>query len=71
MNGPEIRAQIDINNKRIDEALNKFILTDEIKILMREKQKLIQACPHEFINGVCKYCDVSKEIWELQEGQND
>ena len=33
MNGPEIREKIDRNNKKIQNALNKFILTDEINNL--------------------------------------
>ena len=33
MNGPEIREKIDMNNKKIQAALNKLILTDEINNL--------------------------------------
>ena len=38
MNGQEIRERIDLNNRKIQTALNKFILTDEINRLMKEEK---------------------------------
>ena len=48
MNGLEIRKRIDANNRKIQKALNKFTLTDEINQLMQENADLRAHCPHEF-----------------------
>lgn len=64
MNGLEIHNRIEINNKKIQAALNKFILTDEINTLMQENEKLRLICPHEFKDGFCKYCGVPIELVE-------
>lgn len=62
MNGLEIRKRIDENNKKIQAALNKFILTDEINNLMKDNEELRVICQHEFVNGWCKYCDIPEEL---------
>ena len=64
MNGNDIRQRIDENNKKIQKALNKFVLTDEINKLMKENQELRFLCEHEFVNGVCKYCDLPEDFYE-------
>lgn len=64
MNGLEIHNRIEINNKKIQATLNKFILTDEINTLMRENEELRRMCPHEFEKGFCKYCGVPIELME-------
>ena len=64
MNGLEIHNRIEINNKKIQAALNKFILTDEINTLMRENEELRFICPHEFKEGFCKYCGTPIELME-------
>jgi len=61
MNGNEIRERIDINKIRINMALTKFILTDEVNKLMQENEELRKQCPHHFVNGVCEYCDMVEE----------
>ena len=61
MNGQEIRERIDLNNRKIQTALNKFILTDEINRLMKENAELRFICKHEFVNGACKFCDTPEE----------
>ena len=38
-------------------ALEKFTLTDEINNLMKENDNLRRQCHHNFIDGVCEYCD--------------
>lgn len=68
MNGLEIHDKIKINNKKIQAALNKFVLTDEINILMAENEELRRICPHEFKEGLCKYCGIPIEFVE---GSND
>ena len=58
MNGPEIRKAIDRNNRKIQAALNKFVLTDEINQLMQENADLRASCPHEFVGTFCRFCDI-------------
>ena len=57
MNGNEIRSRINLNNERIRQALDKFTLTDEINNLMKENDSLRAQCHHNYIDGVCEYCD--------------
>ena len=64
MNGPEIRERINSNNKKVGFLLNKFVLTDEINQILKENEQLRQACPHEFEDGFCKYCDMPIEFVE-------
>ena len=62
MNGKEIRAKIDENNKIIRLKLDNFVLTDEIKKKLAENAELQKICTHEFDeDGVCIYCDAFKE----------
>ena len=58
MNGLDIRKRIDANNRKIQRALNKFTLTDEINQLMQENADLRAQCPHEFAGTVCRFCDM-------------
>ena len=65
MNGPEIRERIDKNNKKIQTALNKFVLTDEINQLMKENTNLRANCPHKYdADGFCIYCDMPIDFKE-------
>lgn len=65
MNGLEIRERINNNNKRIQTALNKFVLTDEINQLMRENANLRAECPHQYsAEGFCIYCDMPIDFKE-------
>ena len=61
MNGQEIRNRIDENNKKIHAALNKFILNDEINKLVKQNADLRSICKHEFVGGVCKFCDTAED----------
>ena len=61
MNGLEIRERIDANNKKIQDALNKFILTDEINKLMKDNAELRFICQHKYVDGVCCFCDTPEE----------
>ncbi len=58
MNGLEIRKRIDANNRKIQKALNKFTLTDEINQLMQENADLRAHGPHEFAGTFCRFCDM-------------
>lgn len=57
MNGNEIREKINNNNEKIWKLLDTFMLTGEIKQLMNDNDELRKQCKHEYIDGVCKYCD--------------
>lgn len=63
----KIRSDADRLNSRINELLNKFILTPELNDLMKEKAILFSRCGqlygHEYENGVCKWCG-HKEEWD-------
>lgn len=67
MSGLQIRQRIDENNLKIQAALNKFILTDEINKLMKENMDLREGCHHEYVNGFCKWCDVPVDFKEEKE----
>ena len=64
MNGQEIRERIDSNNAKIQRALNKFVLTDEINQLMKDNEELRIICKHQFENGYCKFCDIPIDFAE-------
>jgi hypothetical protein len=57
MSGIEIRERINENNARIQAALDRFVLNEEIRELMKENDKIRAQCNHSFIDGVCEYCD--------------
>ena len=57
MSGQEIRERINENNKKIQAALNKFILNEDINKMVKENAELRSICKHEFVNGMCKFCD--------------
>lgn len=62
MNGKEeIRTTINSINERIAFLIDRFILTDEIKQLMERRETIRATCPHEYINGKCKWCDKQEE----------
>ena len=62
MSGTDIRKKINENNERIQFLLNKFVLTDELNELMEDNEKMREECQHEFVDGVCIYCDVLEEF---------
>ena len=62
MTNSEIRAKIDENNDKMTKALRQFILTDEVKKLLEENTKLREQCKHNFVNGMCEYCDMPEEF---------
>ena len=68
MDGFEIRKRIDENNREIQRALNKFILTDRINKLMEENAELRGKCQHEFVGSFCRFCDMPIDF---KEGNDD
>ncbi len=55
----EIRRQVDLNNRQIEEIMkpNSFVLNSVIRDLLNENAKLRELCTHKFENGFCIYCD--------------
>lgn len=56
--GLDIKRQIDLNNKLIEDALkpNQFTLNNTVASLLLEIDSLQKQCPHEFEEGYCIYC---------------
>ena len=61
MSGPEIKERLDKNNAQIAKLLHKFVLTDEINKLLKENDDLRYMCPHEYENGMCKFCKLPED----------
>lgn len=62
MDGIEIRAIIDKNQKIIQSGINKFILNKEIAAALQENDRLRKICTHKFENGFCIYCDTQEKV---------
>lgn len=62
-----IRFTINENNKKIEELMNPgiFVLNKEIERLTEENAALRENCHHEFVNGVCKWCDLPEELYNV------
>lgn len=61
MNGKEeLHSKITEKQKRIDELINKFVLTPELNELFKEIATLRLVCGetggHEYEGGTCKWC---------------
>lgn len=54
-----IRKTIDENNAYIREHItpDKFVLVREVADRLLHNDALRASCSHEFIEGVCKWCD--------------
>lgn len=59
MTGREIRARITANYLTINDKVagGTFELYPIIKELILENKSLQEQCPHEFIEGICIFCD--------------
>ena len=58
MNGPEIFSLVTEKKQRIEELFDPttFVLNKEAQKLQEEITELQKECPHEFSEGICKYC---------------
>lgn len=58
MNGPEIFSLVTKKKERIEELIDPtvFVLNKEVVELQNDIAELQKDCPHEFNEGVCKYC---------------
>ena len=61
--GLDIKRQIDLNNKLIEDTLkpNQFTLNNTVASLLLEIDSLQKQCPHEFEDGYCIYCYKAEE----------
>lgn len=64
MTGLEIKKKIEENNEKIEKASKPFIFTlnKTIACLMKENAELQKKCPHEFEDGICKYCGKEENV---------
>lgn len=58
MNGLEIFSLVSKKKQRIEELLDPttFVLNKEVEALQQDIAELQKDCPHEFNEGICKYC---------------
>ena len=58
MNGLEIFSLVSKKKQRIEELFDPttFVLNKEVEALQQDIAELQKDCPHEFDEGVCKYC---------------
>lgn len=63
MTTSEIREQINANNLMIETLLDPtaFTLNPAVKELFAKNAELQAQCPHNFIDGVCEYCDAEEK----------
>lgn len=54
-----IRRNIDKNDEKMRNLFNagQFTLNKEVLELINENEKIRATCEHEFVDGVCKWCD--------------
>ena len=64
MSGQEIRKKIDSNNLEMQVLFNpsQFVLNTNVAKLIMENHKLQCECEHEFVDGVCKWCDLEEGL---------
>lgn len=53
-----IFEKVEQKRKRLEEIFDptSFVLNKEVEQLQQEISTLQEKCPHEFIDGVCRYC---------------
>lgn len=58
MTNEEIKAEIEANDKKIENLINTdiFVLNSEICSLLKRNEQLRQICTHDFQDGRCKFC---------------
>lgn len=58
MTGLEIFSLVTVKRALLEDLVDptSFVLNPEIENVRKEIEELQKNCPHEFINGECKYC---------------
>lgn len=63
MNGEEIYTLMTVKRAALEDLIDPatFVLNPEAQKLMNEITELQSECPHEYVNGECKYCGKEEE----------
>lgn len=58
MTGLEIFSLVTVKRALLEDLIDptSFVLNPEVENIRKEIEKLQKDCPHEFVNGECKYC---------------
>ena len=58
MTGEEIRNAIAKNDEIIEKSVaNTFVLNKRAREALQANARLRRACPHQYNNGICIYCN--------------
>lgn len=59
----QIREKINQNNSIMQSLFDptQFTLNERVRELQLENFALQQKCKHNFVNGVCQYCDTLED----------
>lgn len=65
MTGEEIRIAIAKNDDIIEKSVaNTFILNKRAREALQANARLRHACPHQYKNGICIYCNSEEQVKE-------
>lgn len=58
MTGLEIFSLVTIKRALLEDLIDptSFVLNPEVENVRKEIEELQKNCPHEFVDGECKYC---------------
>ena len=58
MTGSEIFSLVTIKRALLEDLIDptSFVLNPEVENVRKEIEELQKNCPHEFVDGECKYC---------------
>lgn len=58
MTGSEIFSLVTVKRALLEDLIDptSFVLNPEVENVRKEIEELQKNCPHEFVNGECKYC---------------
>jgi hypothetical protein len=58
MTGSEIFSLVTVKRALLEDLIDptSFVLNPEVENVRKEIEELQKNCPHEFVDGECKYC---------------
>jgi hypothetical protein len=58
MTGSEIFSLVTVKRALLEDLIDptSFVLNPEVENIRKEIEELQKNCPHEFVDGECKYC---------------
>lgn len=58
MTGLEIFSLVAVKRALLEDLIDptSFVLNPEVENVRKEIEELQKNCPHEFVDGECKYC---------------